>query len=63
MQKNMQNKLEWLINKNSFLQKASVEVRIKRKKAAKIVLVKLIKAVSAELLPNYAKTTSVKTMK
>ena len=47
----------------SFLQKASVEVRIKRKKAAKIVLVKLIKAVSAELLPNNAKTTSVKTMK
>ena len=63
MQKKMQNKIEWLINKNSFLQKASVEVRIKTKKAIKAVLVKLTNAVLAEPLPNSAKTASVRPMK
>ncbi len=63
MQKNMQNKIEWLINKNSFLQKASAEVRINMKKAIRAVPVKLINAVLAEPLPNSAKTTSVRPMK
>ena len=63
MQKKMQNKIEWLINKNSFLQKASAEVRINMKKAISAVLVKLTNAVLAEPLPNSAKTASVRPMK
>lgn len=63
MQKNIQNRLEWLINKNSFLQKASSEVSMNMKNAIKIVPVKLMNAVFAEPLPNSAKTDSVRLIK